>query len=42
LQPSTKLILRNIPFEANEKELKSLLKAYGEVKKVRLPKKLNN
>jgi multiple RNA-binding domain-containing protein 1 len=35
------LVIRNLPFEANVNELRSLVKNYGDVKKVRLPKKLN-
>jgi multiple RNA-binding domain-containing protein 1 len=38
---SNKLIVKNLAFEATEGELKELFKAYGAVKKVRLPKKVN-
>lgn len=39
---STKLIVKNLAFEATEAEIKELFKAYGAVKKVRLPKKVNS
>ena len=39
---STKLIVKNLAFEATEAELKELFKSYGAVKKVRLPKKVNS
>jgi len=31
-----------LAFESTEKEIKELFKAYGAVKKVRLPKKVNS
>ncbi|XP_057365562.1 probable RNA-binding protein 19 [Daphnia carinata] len=37
---SSKLLVRNIPFEATIKEVKELFKPFGELKAVRLPKKL--
>ncbi|KAH9524247.1 putative RNA-binding protein 19 [Bulinus truncatus] len=39
-QTSTKILVRNIPFEANKKEVEELFKVFGELKFVRLPKKL--
>lgn len=37
----TKLLLRNLAFETNKKELKELCQAFGQVKSVRLPKKFD-
>nr|CAH0113144.1 unnamed protein product [Daphnia galeata] len=37
---SSKLLVRNIPFEATTKEVKELFKPFGELKAVRLPKKI--
>jgi multiple RNA-binding domain-containing protein 1 len=34
-------VIRNLAFETNKKELRELVKNYGEVKSVRLPKKMN-
>ncbi|CAD1479371.1 unnamed protein product, partial [Heterotrigona itama] len=39
-QTSTKILIRNIPFQATIKEITDLFKAFGELKAVRLPKKL--
>ena len=39
---SCKLIVKNLAFETTENELRELFKAYGAVKKVRLPKKVNS
>lgn len=36
-QSSTKLIVRNVPFEATEKDLKQLFSPFGQVKSLRLP-----
>lgn len=38
---STKIVVRNIPFEATKKEIRDLFKAFGELKTVRLPKKMS-
>jgi multiple RNA-binding domain-containing protein 1 len=38
---STKLLVRNLAFEATKKDLVELFKPYGQVKTVRLPKKFN-
>ena len=40
-QKSSKLLVRNIPFEAKAKELEELFKVFGELKYVRLPKKVD-
>eukprot|EP00117_Sycon_ciliatum_P045021 scpid26796/ scgid1869/ Probable RNA-binding protein 19; RNA-binding motif protein 19 len=37
--PSKKILVRNLPFEANGKEIRELFKAYGQINTVRLPKK---
>ena len=37
--PSAKILVRNIPFEAKQKEIEELFKGFGELKSVRLPKK---
>jgi multiple RNA-binding domain-containing protein 1 len=34
--------VKNLAFETTEAEIKELFKAYGAVKKVRLPKKVNS
>jgi len=34
---STKLMVRNVPFQANIKEIRQLFSAYGELKSVRMP-----
>ncbi|KAK3800179.1 hypothetical protein RRG08_016286 [Elysia crispata] len=39
-QKSTKILVRNIPFEAKRREIEELFKVFGELKFVRLPKKL--
>lgn len=36
---STKLIVRNVAFEATEKDLRQLFSAFGQIKRLRLPKK---
>ena len=38
---STKLIVRNVPFQATRKELLQLFGSFGQLKKVRLPKKFD-
>lgn len=37
----TRLLVRNVPFEASEKEVRELFKAFASVKRVRLPKKFD-
>jgi multiple RNA-binding domain-containing protein 1 len=39
---STKLMVRNVPFEATRKDIVALFGAYGQLKRVRLPKKFDN
>lgn len=34
-------MVKNLAFEATEKDIKELFKTYGALKKVRLPKKVN-
>jgi multiple RNA-binding domain-containing protein 1 len=38
---SSKLMVRNVPFQANRKELLTLFGSFGQLKKVRLPKKFD-
>lgn len=40
LQTGTKMLVRNIPFQAKEKEVREIFKAFGELRSVRLPKKM--
>ena len=40
-QKSSKILVRNIPFEANRKEIKDLFCTFGAIKTVRLPKKMS-
>lgn len=37
---STKIMVRNIPFQANANEIRDLFKTFGELKAIRLPKKM--
>jgi multiple RNA-binding domain-containing protein 1 len=37
---TTKLLIRNVPFEASKKEMRELLSTFGQIKSMRLPKKL--
>ena len=39
-QTSAKIMIRNIPFEASQKEIRELFKTFGQLKTVRLPKKM--
>ncbi|XP_014229300.1 probable RNA-binding protein 19 [Trichogramma pretiosum] len=39
-QTGTKIMVKNLPFQANADEVKDLFKVFGELKAVRLPKKL--
>lgn len=39
-QKSSKIMVRNIPFEASTKEVRELFQTFGQLKTVRLPKKL--
>ncbi|KAF7722066.1 Multiple RNA-binding domain-containing protein 1 [Apophysomyces ossiformis] len=38
---TTKLVVRNVPFEATAKDLRELFSTYGQLKSLRLPKKFN-
>jgi len=38
---SAKLVVRNVPFEANKRELRELFSAFGQLKTLRLPKKFD-
>ncbi|KAF2076035.1 hypothetical protein CYY_002649 [Polysphondylium violaceum] len=38
---STKIIIKNLPFESTAKEIRKLFSTYGEIQSVRLPKKPN-
>ncbi|UPR01955.1 multiple RNA-binding domain-containing protein [Chloropicon primus] len=38
---STRLMIRNIPFEANKKDIKQLFDPFGQLKALRLPKKFD-
>lgn len=38
---STKLIIRNIPFEATKKDIRELFSTYGQIKSLRLPRKFD-
>ncbi|XP_015516900.2 probable RNA-binding protein 19 [Neodiprion lecontei] len=40
-QTGTKILVRNIPFQANASEVQELFKAFGEIKALRLPKKMS-
>ncbi|KAJ2312118.1 Multiple RNA-binding domain-containing protein 1 [Coemansia sp. RSA 2704] len=37
----TKLVVKNVPFEATRKDIRELVSAFGQVKSVRLPKKFS-
>jgi multiple RNA-binding domain-containing protein 1 len=40
-EPNNKIVVRNIAFEATSEDIKELFKTYGDIKMVRLPKKMN-
>jgi multiple RNA-binding domain-containing protein 1 len=40
-EKSSKIMVRNIPFEAKTKEIEELFRVFGELKYVRLPKKID-
>ena len=40
-KPSEKLVVRNLPFQANQKEVRQLFATFGQLKTVRLPKKFD-
>ena len=39
-QASPKLVVRNVPFEASQREVEDIFKTFGQLKAVRLPKKV--
>ncbi|KAL5520301.1 hypothetical protein ACEPAG_9515 [Sanghuangporus baumii] len=39
---TTKMVVKNVPFEATKKDLRSLFGAHGQLKSVRLPKKFDS
>jgi multiple RNA-binding domain-containing protein 1 len=41
IENTSKILVRNIPFEAKTKEIEELFKVFGELKYVRLPKKID-
>lgn len=38
----TKIIIKNLPFEASRKDIRALFGAYGQLRSVRMPKKFDN
>jgi multiple RNA-binding domain-containing protein 1 len=38
---NTKIIIKNLPFEATKKDVRALFSAYGQLRSVRVPKKMN-
>lgn len=41
-QTGTKILIRNIPFQAKESEIRDVFKVFGEIRALRLPKKFNS
>ena len=39
--PSTKMLVKNVPFEATKKDLRALFAAHGQLKSVRLPRQVH-
>lgn len=39
--PRTKIVIKNLPFEVNKKEVRALFGAYGQLRSVRVPKKMD-
>lgn len=39
-QTGTKILVRNIPFQAKPAEVRELFRAFGELKSIRIPKKM--
>jgi len=39
---TTKIIIKNLPFEASKKDIRALFSAYGQLRAVRVPKKFDN
>ncbi|KAK9465420.1 hypothetical protein V1512DRAFT_277415 [Lipomyces arxii] len=40
--PKTKIIIKNLPFEASKKDIRQLFGAFGQLRTVRLPRKFDN
>jgi multiple RNA-binding domain-containing protein 1 len=40
-KPTCKLLVRNVAFQANARELRKLFESFGQVKKIRMPKKFD-
>ena len=41
-QHTSKILVKNIPFQANKKEICELFRVFGELKFVRMPKKIDD
>ena len=41
-QRKTKIIVKNLPFEASKRDVRNLFKSYGQLRAVRVPKKFDN
>ena len=41
-QPSSKILVRNVPFEASKREIRDLFQTFGQLKTARLPKKFGS
>jgi multiple RNA-binding domain-containing protein 1 len=41
-QHTSKILVKNIPFQANIKEIRELFRVFGELKFVRMPKKIDD
>ncbi len=41
-QQTSKILVKNIPFQANSKEIRELFRVFGELKFVRMPKKIDD
>ena len=41
IEPNNKIVIRNIAFEATKEDIQQLFKNYGDIKNVRLPRKMN-
>merc|ERR1712216_697116 len=42
VKPTSKILVRNVPFEATKRELRELFGTFGQLKSVRLPRKFDN
>ena len=42
VKPTSKLLVRNVPFEATKKELRELFGTFGQLKSVRIPRKFDH